>query len=194
MTTYRDAGVDIAAGDALVAAIKPAASATQRAGVLGGLGGFGALFDLKAAGFTDPILVSSTDGVGTKLMVAIETGLHDQVGIDLVAMCVNDLVVQGAEPLFFLDYFATGQLRVADAALVVRGIAAITIWQDSRWARPSAARCCLVASAPATRCSAWSATACIPTVFRWCGGSWIGRDWPGTMPPRSPSVEPWVKA
>jgi phosphoribosylformylglycinamidine cyclo-ligase len=124
MTTYRDAGVDIAAGDALVAAIKPAASATQRAGVLGGLGGFGALFDLKAAGFTDPILVSSTDGVGTKLMVAIETGLHDQVGIDLVAMCVNDLVVQGAEPLFFLDYFATGQLRVADAALVVRGIAA----------------------------------------------------------------------
>jgi phosphoribosylformylglycinamidine cyclo-ligase len=123
MTSYREAGVDIAAGDALVEAIKPAAAATRRPGVLGGLGGFGALFDLKAAGFLDPVLVSSTDGVGTKLMVAIETGLHDQVGIDLVAMCVNDLVVQGAEPLFFLDYFATGHLDIADAARVVHGIA-----------------------------------------------------------------------
>jgi phosphoribosylformylglycinamidine cyclo-ligase len=123
LVTYREAGVDIEAGDALVEAIKPAASATARAGVLGGLGGFGALFDLRAAGYADPILVSSTDGVGTKLLVAIETGLHDAVGIDLVAMCVNDLVVQGAEPLFFLDYFATGALAVADAARVVRGIA-----------------------------------------------------------------------
>jgi phosphoribosylformylglycinamidine cyclo-ligase len=123
LVSYRDAGVDIEAGDALVNAIKPAAATTTRAGVLGGLGGFGALFDLKAAGFIDPILVSSTDGVGTKLMVAIETGLHDQVGIDLVAMCVNDLVVQGAEPLFFLDYFATGALVVEDASRVVRGIA-----------------------------------------------------------------------
>jgi len=123
LVSYRDAGVDIEAGDALVDAIKPAAAATRRAGVLGGLGGFGALFDLKAAGFADPVLVSSTDGVGTKLMVAIETGLHDQVGIDLVAMCVNDLVVQGAEPLFFLDYFATGALVVEDASRVVRGIA-----------------------------------------------------------------------
>ncbi len=123
MSAYREAGVDIEAGDALVEAIKPAAAATRRPGVLGGLGGFGALFDLKAAGYIDPVLVSSTDGVGTKLMVAIETGLHDQVGIDLVAMCVNDLVVQGAEPLFFLDYFATGHLDVADAARVVRGIA-----------------------------------------------------------------------
>jgi phosphoribosylformylglycinamidine cyclo-ligase len=123
MVTYREAGVDIEAGDALVEAIKPAASATTRAGVVGGLGGFGALFDLRAAGYQDPILVSSTDGVGTKLLIAIETGLHDQVGIDLVAMCVNDLVVQGAEPLFFLDYFATGALAVADAARVVRGIA-----------------------------------------------------------------------
>lgn len=121
--TYSQAGVDIAAGDALVEAIKPHAKATNRAGVLGGLGGFGALFDLKAAGFTDPILVSTTDGVGTKLKIAIETGLHDTVGIDLVAMCVNDLIVQGATPLFFLDYFATGKLNVASAARIVAGIA-----------------------------------------------------------------------
>ncbi len=122
-TSYREAGVDIEAGDALVEAIGPAARATARPGTMGGLGGFGALFDLKAAGFRDPVLVSCTDGVGTKLMLAIETGRHDTVGIDLVAMCVNDLVVQGAEPLFFLDYFATGKLAVADAAKVVGGIA-----------------------------------------------------------------------
>ncbi len=122
--TYRGAGVDIDAGEALVERIKPLARATDRPGVMGGLGGFGALFDLRAAGFTDPVLVSSTDGVGTKLMVAIETGQHDTVGIDLVAMCVNDLVVQGAQPLFFLDYFATGALAVDDAARVVAGIAA----------------------------------------------------------------------
>lgn len=121
--TYRDSGVDIEAGDRLVEAIRPAAGGTDRPGTMGGLGGFGALFDLRAAGFRDPVLVSSTDGVGTKLMVAIETGLHDAVGIDLVAMCVNDLVVQGAEPLFFLDYFATGKLAVDEAARVVRGIA-----------------------------------------------------------------------
>ena len=121
--TYRAAGVDIDAGDALVEAIKPLARSTRRTGVLGGLGGFGALFDLKAAGFRDPILVSTTDGVGTKLRVAIETGLHGTVGIDLVAMCVNDLVVQGADPLFFLDYFATGHLEVAQAAAVIAGIA-----------------------------------------------------------------------
>ncbi len=126
--TYRDAGVDIEAGDALVDAIRPAAEATGRAGTMGGLGGFGALFDLRAAGFRDPILVSATDGVGTKLLVAIEAGeadpgLHDALGVDLVAMCVNDLVVQGAEPLFFLDYFATGRLDVARAARVVAGIA-----------------------------------------------------------------------
>ncbi|MBL4806623.1 MAG: phosphoribosylformylglycinamidine cyclo-ligase [Rhodobacteraceae bacterium] len=121
--TYADAGVDIDAGNALVERIKPAAASTNRPGVMAGLGGFGALFDLKAAGFTDPILVAATDGVGTKLRIAIDTGLVDTVGIDLVAMCVNDLVCQGAEPLFFLDYFATGKLSVDHAARVVEGIA-----------------------------------------------------------------------
>jgi phosphoribosylformylglycinamidine cyclo-ligase len=113
---YRDAGVDIDAGDALVEAIKPLARATRRPGADASLGGFGALFDLKAAGFVDPVLVATTDGVGTKLKVAIAAQRHDDVGIDLVAMCVNDLVVQGAEPLFFLDYFATGKLDVARRA------------------------------------------------------------------------------
>jgi len=122
--TYADAGVDIAAGNALVDRIRPAAARTARPGVVDGLGGFGALFDLKAAGFRDPILVAATDGVGTKLRVAIETGHLATVGTDLVAMCVNDLVCQGAEPLFFLDYFATGRLDVEAAALVIEGIAA----------------------------------------------------------------------
>lgn len=121
--TYRDAGVDIDAGDALVEAIKPLAASTRRPGANADLGGFGGLFDLKAAGFSDPILVAATDGVGTKLRVAIEAGKHDTVGIDLVAMCVNDLVVQGAEPLMFLDYYATGKLEVAVARDVVAGIA-----------------------------------------------------------------------
>jgi len=120
---YAEAGVDIDAGEALVEAIKPMARATRRPGSDAGLGGFGALFDLKAAGFKDPILVATTDGVGTKLKVAIESGRHEAVGIDLVAMCVNDLVVQGAEPLFFLDYFATGKLDVASAKSIVAGIA-----------------------------------------------------------------------
>ncbi|MEM9028733.1 MAG: phosphoribosylformylglycinamidine cyclo-ligase [Pseudomonadota bacterium] len=121
--TYRDAGVDIDAGNALVSAIKPLVKATQRPGAESELGGFGGLFDLKAAGFTDPILVAANDGVGTKLKIAIETGQHDTVGIDLVAMCVNDLIVQGAEPLFFLDYFATGRLDPGIAEAVISGIA-----------------------------------------------------------------------
>lgn len=121
--TYKDAGVDIDAGTALVEAIKPLAKATRRSGADAGLGGFGALFDLKAAGFKDPVLVAATDGVGTKLKLAIDAGRHDYVGIDLVAMSVNDLVVQGAEPLFFLDYFATGRLDVAQGRTLVAGIA-----------------------------------------------------------------------
>ena len=121
--TYAQAGVDIDAGAALVEAIKPLAKATRRPGAEGGLGGFGALFDLKAAGFDDPLLVTTTDGVGTKLKIAIETGLHDTVGIDLVAMCVNDLLAQGAEPLAFLDYYATARLEVETARRVVAGIA-----------------------------------------------------------------------
>ncbi len=121
--TYADAGVDIDAGNALVDRIKPAASSTKRPGVMDGLGGFGAMFDLKAAGFNDPVLVSATDGVGTKLRIAIDTGHVGTVGIDLVAMCVNDLICQGAVPLFFLDYFATGKLDVDSAAKVIEGIA-----------------------------------------------------------------------
>ena len=121
--TYAAAGVDIDAGNALVERIKPAAAATRRPGTMAGLGGFGALFDLKAAGYSDPILVAATDGVGTKLRIAIDTGLFDTIGVDLVAMCVNDLVCQGAEPLFFLDYFATGKLDVDQAARIVTGIA-----------------------------------------------------------------------
>ena len=121
--TYAQAGVSIEAGNALVERIKPAAAATRRAGVMAGLGGFGGLFDLRAAGFADPVLVAATDGVGTKLRIAIDTGHVQGVGIDLVAMCVNDLICQGAEPLFFLDYFATGRLDVDSAAGIVEGIA-----------------------------------------------------------------------
>jgi phosphoribosylformylglycinamidine cyclo-ligase len=120
--TYRDAGVDIDAGDELVERIKPVVRRTQRPEVLAGIGGFGALVEIPA-GYKQPVLVSGTDGVGTKLRLAIDTGRHDTIGIDLVAMCANDVVVQGAEPLFFLDYYATGKLRVDVAETVIRGIA-----------------------------------------------------------------------
>ena len=121
--TYSDAGVDIDAGNLMVEKIKPAVRSTRRPGADGEIGGFGGLFDLKAAGFTDPVLVAANDGVGTKLKIAIDADKHDTVGIDLVAMCVNDLVVQGAEPLFFLDYFATGRLDPDQGAAIVEGIA-----------------------------------------------------------------------
>jgi phosphoribosylformylglycinamidine cyclo-ligase len=121
--TYAQAGVDIAAGNALVRAIAPLARATRRPGAEADLGGFGGFFDLKAAGFRDPLLVAANDGVGTKLKLAIDSGRHDMVGIDLVAMCANDLIVQGAEPLFFLDYFATGRLDTGVAERVIAGIA-----------------------------------------------------------------------
>src|SRR4051794_11541899 len=120
--TYADAGVSIEAGNALVNAIGPLARSTARPGADAELGGFGGFFDLKAAGYRDPLLVAANDGVGTKLKLAIESGRHDGVGIDLVAMCANDLIVQGAEPLFFLDYFATGRL---DPEVAERGIASI---------------------------------------------------------------------
>jgi phosphoribosylformylglycinamidine cyclo-ligase len=120
---YAGSGVDIDAGNRLVAAIRPLVRATRRPGADAEIGGFGGLFDLKAAGYRDPILVAANDGVGTKVKIAAETGIHDTIGIDLVAMCVNDLIVQGAEPLFFLDYYATGKLDPAAAAQVVAGIA-----------------------------------------------------------------------
>jgi phosphoribosylformylglycinamidine cyclo-ligase len=122
--TYAQAGVSIEAGDELVRRIGPIAKATKVPGVLAGVGGFSALFDLKSRGYQQPVLVSSTDGVGTKLKIAFMTGIHDTVGIDLVAMGVNDIITQRAEPLFFLDYFVCGKLNVAIAEAVVRGIAA----------------------------------------------------------------------
>jgi phosphoribosylformylglycinamidine cyclo-ligase len=121
--TYADAGVNIDEGERLIDRIKPLVKATQRVGADGSIGGFGGAFDLKAAGFKDPVLISGTDGVGTKLRIAIDTGILDTVGIDLVAMCVNDVLANGAEPLFFLDYFATGHLEIDKAAEVVSGIA-----------------------------------------------------------------------
>jgi len=120
--SYRDAGVDIDAGDALVDTIRPIANATRRPGLLAGVGGFGAMFEIPPGQYRQPVLVSSTDGVGTKLKLAIELNRHDTIGIDLVAMCVNDIIVQGAEPLFFLDYYATGKLDNQAAEQVIRGI------------------------------------------------------------------------
>jgi phosphoribosylformylglycinamidine cyclo-ligase len=121
--TYRDAGVDIDAGDALVESIKPIARATRRAGLLADIGGFGAMFEIPPGKYREPVLVSSTDGVGTKLKLAIDLKRYDTIGIDLVAMCVNDIIVQGAEPLFFLDYYATGKLDHDVAVRIIRGIA-----------------------------------------------------------------------
>jgi phosphoribosylformylglycinamidine cyclo-ligase len=121
--TYAEAGVDIDAGNRLVDLIRPAVRATRRRGADGEIGGFGGVFDLKAAGFSDPLLVAANDGVGTKVKIAIESGRHATIGVDLVAMCVNDLVVQGAEPLFFLDYYATGKLAPEECASVVKGVA-----------------------------------------------------------------------
>jgi phosphoribosylformylglycinamidine cyclo-ligase len=121
-SAYKKAGVDINAGAELVDRIKPLVKSTSRSGVLSNIGGFGALFDLKETGYKDPVLVSSTDGVGTKIKIAIEAGKHDTIGIDLVAMCVNDLIVQGAEPLFFMDYFACGKLDTNIAEEVISGI------------------------------------------------------------------------
>src|SRR6187401_1398753 len=121
--TYADAGVSIAAGNALVKAIAPLAKWTARPGAIAELGGFGGFFDLKAAGYDDPLLVAANDGVGTKLKLAIDSGHHTGVGIDLVAMCANDLIVQGAEPLFFLDYYACGKLDPEAAAAIVAGVA-----------------------------------------------------------------------
>ena len=121
---YKRAGVDIDAGDRLVRSISPLAKATARPGADAALGGFGGVFDLKAAGFSDPLLVSGTDGVGTKVKIAAMMAKHDSIGIDLVAMCVNDIIVSGAEPLFFLDYLATGRLDVSVAAAMFSGIAA----------------------------------------------------------------------
>src|SRR5579872_6792099 len=119
--TYAQSGVDIDAGNAMVEKIKPLVRATRRPGADAEIGGFGGLFDLKAAGFRDPVLVAANDGVGTKVKIAIECGVHDTIGVDLVAMCVNDLIVQGAEPLFFLDYFACGKLDPEIGAKVVTG-------------------------------------------------------------------------
>jgi phosphoribosylformylglycinamidine cyclo-ligase len=156
--SYRDAGVDIDAGNELVERIRPAVARTMRPEVLTGLGGFGALFRMDPGRWREPLLVSGTDGVGTKLLLARQLGRHDSIGIDLVAMCVNDILTSGAEPLFFLDYFATGKLHLDEAQAVIEGIAAgcAIILPDLRLVPWSANACSTeAASRPAIVCSAW---------------------------------------
>src|SRR5882672_687271 len=168
--TYAQAGVDIDAGNRMVDLIKPLVRATARPGADAEIGGFGGLFDLKRAGFRDPVLVAGTDGVGTKLVIAIEVGKHDTIGIDLVAMSVNDIVVQGGEPLFFLDYFATGKLSPEIGAEVVTGIA----------------KACRAASRPAMLCWAWPHRDRTRTPIRSPARWWSCPAWPGARPARSP--------
>ena len=203
--TYAEAGVDIDAGNRMVELIKPLVRATARPGADAEIGGFGGLFDLKRAGFTDPVLVAATDGVGTKLKIAIETGRHDTIGIDLVAMSVNDLVVQGAEPLFFLDYFACGKLAPEIGAQIVKGVAAgcreagcaliggetaempglyqAGDYDLAGFAVGAAERDALLPRArhraPATSCSASPRPACIRTAIRWRGAWSRERAWLG---------------
>ena len=162
--TYRDAGVDIDAGEELVERIKPRVARTHRPEVLAGIGGFGAMIEIPEGRWKRPVLVAGTDGVGTKLRLAIDTGLHDGVGQDLVAMCANDVVVQGAEPLFFLDYYATGRLSVDVAERVIAGIAEGCVRRAARWsaARPPRCPACTRRATMTSRVSAWvssSATA-----------------------------------
>ena len=211
--TYAEAGVDIDAGNLMVEKIKPLVRSTRRPGADGEIGGFGGLFDLKAAGFSDPVLVAANDGVGTKLKIAIDAGKHDTIGIDLVAMCVNDLVVQGAEPLFFLDYFATGKLDPDQGAAIVGGIAegcrqagcaliggetaempGMYHGKRLRSGRLCRGRCrtrptCCrpTISSRATCCSALPPPASIPTAFRSCAGSSSCPALTGQMPRPSPT-------
>ncbi len=215
-TTYRDAGVDIDAGNALVKAIGPLAAKTKRKGLMGGIGGFGGLFDLAACGFSDPVLVAATDGVGTKLKLAIETGAHDGIGIDLVAMNVNDLVVQGAEPLFFLDYFACSKLDVGVAARVIASIAEgcreagcaliggetaempglyapgdYDLAGFSRRRGRARARSCHARISPRAISSSRSPPpACMPTASRSCAAWWRKRASTGPRPPPSRRARP----
>ena len=217
--TYAQAGVDIDAGNRMVELIKPLVRATARAGADAEIGGFGGLFDLKRAGFSDPVLVAATDGVGTKVKIAIETGRHDTIGIDLVAMSVNDLVVQGAEPLFFLDYYACGKLEPEIGAAVVAGIAIGCkrgrLRADRRRDRGDAGplprrrlrsrRICgrrgRARAASAARRHrgrrrhhrACRPPACIPTAIRWCA-RWSKRPaWPGARRRRSSPNKRWAK-